>query len=205
MNWAEEPDPAAGDEASYEPDPGMDDASFDEPSADEVGDYDADADADGDGDDDETGAQGDTGETTDDTAPGDDLDSTGGEPDADADLTDDDGDDTVQAETIEITDDEVVGTDPDADPAADDPAFDAEFPPDIDLDARPEPVDGEPWSDANLLGSTADTGTDWATYDYAPPMDDLFAMDGASTGDWGSLTGSDDPAVSSLARWWQPT
>ncbi|ADD43387.1 hypothetical protein [Stackebrandtia nassauensis] len=220
MNWADDSDSPTGDEAYPEPDPGMDDAAYDESTGDdEVSDFDAeddtldpDAEVSEDGDEPVASDEGAEGDADAEAADEGEQPAPDG-PDADADVEDepepaggDEPETDPDAEAIEITDDEVVGTDPDADLAADDPAFDAEFPPDIDMDARPEPVDGEPWSDASLLGSTSDAGTDWAAYDYsAPPMDDLFAMDGASSGSWDSLAASDDPAVSSLARWWQPT
>jgi hypothetical protein len=103
---------------------------------------------------------------------------------------------------IDVTDAEVPGTDPDASDLADDDAFNPEFPPHIELETLPEPVDGAPWSDADLLGDTADTGS-WNTMNYAPPSDDLYQLDASTGTGWEGLLTSDDPAVSSLARWWQ--
>lgn len=108
-----------------------------------------------------------------------------------------------------------VGTDPDADPLADDEAWRSDpFPEALDLDQPPEPVDGMPWSDPALLGDSGGDGTeplgDPATGDAgSPPVNDLYAYDGGEpptdgTDAWGSLAGSEDPATSSLARFWSP-
>lgn len=125
--------------------------------------------------------------------------------DTDDDFAIDDDPDTTPHDTVEVIDEEVPGTDPDATALADDDAFNAEFPPDIDLETMPEPIDGAPWSDADLLGDVPDT-TDagWNTVNDTSALEDLFTMDGGTGGDWESLLASDDPAVSSLARWWQP-
>src|SRR2546423_13490603 len=45
--------------------------------------------------------------------------------------------------------DHLVGTDPDAPPGPDGAWHDGDFPPPLDLDARPEPSDGYPWADAD--------------------------------------------------------
>ncbi|MFD0559367.1 hypothetical protein ACFQ3B_20250 [Stackebrandtia endophytica] len=103
--------------------------------------------------------------------------------------------------TVDTTDEEVVGSDPDAVDTADSEAFDPQFPPELSLDPMPEPVDGQPWSDADLLGDTSDT-VQWNNLSYTPVTEDLLAMD-ASDGGWDALLGSTDPAVASLARWWQ--
>ncbi|CAM3559563.1 hypothetical protein [Stackebrandtia soli] len=137
--------------------------------------------------------------------------------DADVDLDDDpDVTDDSDHEPIDVDeptapdgvdgDDEYPGSDPDIDPRADDAAFEPQFPPELDIDPRPEPVDGPPWSDAGLLGTTTDPAIDhvWnASYDSVDPSD-LHALDGGAGSDWDALLTSDDPAVSSLARWWQP-
>ncbi|TWJ15865.1 hypothetical protein LX16_1583 [Stackebrandtia albiflava] len=124
---------------------------------------------------------------------------------------DEPGDDTPQdtpddtgppGDDFDTTPDPVTGTDPDAVDFADGDAFTPDFPPQLELDPMPEPVDGPPWSDADLLGDTVDTFT-WNTLDTTAVTDDLLSMD-ASTGDWNSLLQSDDPAVAGLARWWQP-
>jgi hypothetical protein len=104
----------------------------------------------------------------------------------------------------------VPGTDPDLSPFA---AFDAGwcdpgFPPVLELVDPPTPVDGWPWGDPALLGS-ADPGAGcdpdlsrpaWLT----PAPEDLAVYGGLepSGADWAGLLGSDDPAISDLARWW---
>lgn len=98
-------------------------------------------------------------------------------------------------------DEHLFGVDPDL-PSGD---ADAYFPPPLDLPDRPEPVDGYPWSDPEILGDTADN----PPLDAAPPVGDLLAyagMEPAGPGgdDWAALVDSDDPAVSALARWWGP-
>lgn len=107
--------------------------------------------------------------------------------------------------------DPVPGTDPDRNWLTDDPAWAADpFPPALEFDHPPEPVDGWPWSDPTLLGVAdmpalpePDIG-----YPPGPPVSDLYAYDAAEPqpGDdsWASLAGSDDPATSSLARFWAP-
>ncbi|MGH8881391.1 MAG: hypothetical protein ACRD0P_29255, partial [Stackebrandtia sp.] len=128
-------------------------------------------------------------------------------PIVDEDLALDDIDDVEDTDntTFDILNEEVPGTDPDAVDLADDDAFHPEFPPDLDLDTVPEPIDGPPWSDADLLGDAGDSAdTTWAAFNNTDSMNELFTMDGTSGGDWEALLASDDPAVSSLARWWQP-
>ncbi len=87
-----------------------------------------------------------------------------------------------------------------------------DFPPLLDLGhAAPDPVDGPPWSDPATLGDPA-TASDAVPHEpfgvgAAAHPDDLFAYSGmqAPGGDaWAVLLGSDDPATSSLARWWGP-
>ncbi|MEQ4303414.1 hypothetical protein ABNF97_18855 [Plantactinospora sp. B6F1] len=103
-----------------------------------------------------------------------------------------------------------LGADPDLDPYADTgPAWweATELP---DLGAPPEPVDGFPWADPALLGQPVDTvppplsGADAAT--VAP--DELAGYAGEelpADGDpWAALTASEDPATSTLARFWLP-
>ncbi|MBO0868450.1 MAG: hypothetical protein J2P15_07780 [Micromonosporaceae bacterium] len=100
--------------------------------------------------------------------------------------------------------------DPDltADP---DPGWHAsDFPPPLDLGhPPPEPLDGYPWTDPDTLGSGHDdaAGPDHDSYaDQAAPPEDLFAYSGmeqpAGRDPWSALLLSDDPATSSLARWW---
>jgi hypothetical protein len=102
--------------------------------------------------------------------------------------------------------DALVGADPDVDPSADDWHHDP-FPAAVELTDPPEPIDGYPWSDAATLGGgphehpTADHGG------YgAPPSAELLeyaGLDQPADGDaWATLLSSDDPATSSLARWW---
>ncbi len=112
--------------------------------------------------------------------------------------------------------------------------LDPAFPPALELAEAPEPVDGYPWADPGLLGDgpAGDDGTGPASPDGAadgldsgldnggldggglddggvPPVTDLLSYDGldpqVAGGDpWGALAASDDPATSSLARWWGP-
>ncbi|WP_422769521.1 hypothetical protein ACN28C_22570 [Plantactinospora sp. WMMC1484] len=101
------------------------------------------------------------------------------------------------------------GADPDLDPYADTgPAW--TIPPDLpELGAPPEPVDGFPWTDPALLGTPVDAST------ATPPGPDgtvgpeeLAGYAGTELpvdGDpWAALAASDDPATSTLARFWSP-
>jgi hypothetical protein len=105
--------------------------------------------------------------------------------------------------------DHLVGADPDLDPRADWP--DPAFPPPLDLHGSPEPIDGYPWSDPQVLGSgRTDTGIDGyheAGWQH-PSIGDLYDYAGEEpapgTDGWQGLLGSDDPATSALARWWAP-
>jgi hypothetical protein len=100
-----------------------------------------------------------------------------------------------------------VGADPDVDHSAD--WAPADFPEQLDVNP-PEPVDGYPWSDATAVAGpgTAET-TDPATGPSgAPAPQELLEYAGAdgNGGDpWNALLGSDDPATSSLGRWWAPS
>jgi hypothetical protein len=111
--------------------------------------------------------------------------------------------------------DHVLGADPDRPEGPDSTWHDGDFPPPLDLDARPEPSDGFPWADPDTLGDP-DHGSDLAAdpghYGVAgtPPAGDLFAyagMDAPAPGvdPWPQLVGSDDPATSNLARFWGPS
>jgi hypothetical protein len=113
----------------------------------------------------------------------------------------------------------LVGADPDLDHTADDAAWhgaDDPFPPDLHL-AAPEPVDGFPWSDPSSLGDADGHDSD----DYLRMLDgghdtggsataaaDLAQYEGidvpAGSDAWSTLIGSEDPATSTLARWWAP-
>lgn len=109
----------------------------------------------------------------------------------------DDGGEPVSTETV-------VGANPDVDPDAD--WSPADFPEQLEL-TPPAPVDGYPWSDPSAVAEPG-TGDDPTTVPQdAPPSADLLdyaATEGA--GDpWAALLGSDDPAASSLGRWWSPT
>lgn len=98
----------------------------------------------------------------------------------------------------------VVGADPDVDPDAD--WTPADFPGQLDF-AAPEPVDGYPWSDPSAVAAPGTGGDDPAHGpDAAPPAEDLLDYAGAEGGSdpWAALVGSDDPAASSLGRWWAP-
>jgi hypothetical protein len=104
----------------------------------------------------------------------------------------------------------VVGADPDVDATADDPGWhDPSFPPPLDWDHVPEPVDGFPWSDPDVLGHEPVQPAGQLDAGYGPPpAGDLFeyaGMDAPTDGDaWSHLLGSDDPATGALARWWAP-
>lgn len=182
-SWPEDGD---GDQANYDAydDTSLDDDTLDLSHNDDFSD-DEDLTVDNEAPDDDTGDGDGDGDD-----PGDDD---GDQPDVDL-VTDDDV-------TVDTTDDEVMGSDPDAVDTADSEAFDPQFPPELSLDPMPEPVDGQPWSDADLLGDTSDT-VQWNNLSYTPVTEDLLAMD-ASDGGWDALLGSTDPAVASLARWWQ--
>lgn len=103
----------------------------------------------------------------------------------------------------------VDGSHPDLDTVGDHPSWsDDPFPPQLDAVEPPEPVDGFPWSDAAVLGDEHDTSTA-AGYQPSfdqPPAGDLAAYDGqevpAGQDPWHAMAGSDDPATSSLARFW---
>jgi hypothetical protein len=114
----------------------------------------------------------------------------------------DDGGDTTADGTPEPT---PVGADPDLDPHAD-TWTDQSFPEPLDLDA-PEPVDGFPWTDPATLGTAPLPDAD-AAYQGGPEAGELAAYAGEDlppgTDPWTALSASEDPATSSLARWWSP-
>ena len=111
----------------------------------------------------------------------------------------------------EHTPDDLIGTDPDVDPRADDPGWhEPEFPPQLDLDHAPQPVDGYPWSDPTMLGTGAfDDGGHLPGGWSDPAPGDLFDYAGISVPDgadpWQALLGSEDPAAGALARYWAPS
>ncbi|MDQ7906173.1 hypothetical protein RB614_16805 [Phytohabitans sp. ZYX-F-186] len=98
-----------------------------------------------------------------------------------------------------------VGADPDVDAHAD-TWTDQAFPEPLDVDA-PEPVDGFPWTDPATLGAAPLPDPD-AGYQGAPEANELAAYAGEElppgTDPWTALAASEDPATSSLARWWAP-
>jgi hypothetical protein len=98
-----------------------------------------------------------------------------------------------------------VGADPDLDAHAD-TWTDQSFPEPLDLDA-PEPVDGFPWTDPTTLGAAPLPDAD-AAYQGGPEAGELAAYAGedlpAGADPWTALSASEDPATSSLARWWSP-
>jgi hypothetical protein len=100
--------------------------------------------------------------------------------------------------------DTVVGADPDLDPSAD--WSPAEFPEPLEV-TPPDPVDGYPWSDPSAVAAPG-TGVDDPAYGSTatPPAGDLLDYAGADADadPWSALLSSDDPATSSLARWWAP-
>jgi hypothetical protein len=121
--------------------------------------------------------------------------------------------DHVHPATTEVP----VGADPDAEPASHldtgDTGQDPPFPPALDWQA-PEPVDGPPWADPGVLGhgALADLTLLPGVGDH-PGSAELLAYAGlddpgghvAPGGDhWATLMTSDDPATSTLARWWSP-
>ncbi|WP_432967890.1 hypothetical protein [Dactylosporangium sp. CA-233914] len=106
---------------------------------------------------------------------------------------------------------EAFGTDPDVDASADDPAWhEVQFPEELHLQDPPEPVDGFPWSDADVLGGpdhSLSAAFDPAVHSPAEPAglaeyEHLEMPSGADP--WSLLLGSDDPATSSLATFWAP-
>jgi len=85
-----------------------------------------------------------------------------------------------------------------------------QFPPVLALGDLPEPVDGPPWTDADLLGAEqfADTLTAALVGGAGPEIADLLGYAGlelpAGGDPWAALAGAEDPATSALARWWAP-
>ncbi|MBL7257817.1 hypothetical protein [Paractinoplanes lichenicola] len=119
--------------------------------------------------------------------------------------------DTPEFHVPEVHHEEVVPDDPlpvedhaaALDIAADDP-LDV-FPPAVDVGELPEPVDGFPWIDTGSLGVVpaaalaetpepvrAEELAEYAGVDLPPAQDP-----------WAALADAEDPATSTLARWWQ--
>jgi hypothetical protein len=105
----------------------------------------------------------------------------------------------------------LFGSDPDTVPAGDDGDDGHDFPPDLtDLAGVPEPVDGPPWSDPTVLGSSGpDTAPQALLAGGAPEPAELAAYDasGAPAGGdgWDALLNAEDPATRALAQWWAPS
>jgi hypothetical protein len=80
------------------------------------------------------------------------------------------------------------------------------FPPPVDVGELPEPVDGFPWTDAATLGTP-----DLAAHDALQTVDPHELAEYAGTeippgaDPWAVLADSDDPATSTLARFWHDT
>jgi hypothetical protein len=77
--------------------------------------------------------------------------------------------------------------------------------------ANAEPTGGEPWTDASLLGAPSGdpiAGESRNEQVGGDAAQDLLAYAGEDPGvdenPWTTLLSSDDPATSTLARWWQP-
>jgi hypothetical protein len=116
----------------------------------------------------------------------------------------------IEEHHVPTTDDDHVVVaddhhDPDAHQADDDPAPDL-FPPPVDVGDLPEPVDGFPWTDAATLGTP-----DMGTHDDLQPVDPHELAEYAGTeippgaDPWAVLADSDDPATSTLARFFHDT
>ncbi|MBU2665506.1 hypothetical protein KOI35_18520 [Actinoplanes bogorensis] len=79
------------------------------------------------------------------------------------------------------------------------------FPPTVDVGDLPEPVDGFPWIDTGSLG-VVHAGIDDQTPLPVRP-EELAEYAGVDLPDaqdpWAALADSEDPATSTLARWWQ--
>jgi hypothetical protein len=88
----------------------------------------------------------------------------------------------------------------------DDPAPADVFPPPVDVGELPEPVDGFPWTDAATLGDP-----DLGPHHVLEPVDPHELAEYAGTeippgaDPWTVLAASDDPATSTLARFWHDT
>lgn len=95
-----------------------------------------------------------------------------------------------------------VGADPDATPDVEQVSL---FPPVVDVGPLPEPVDGFPWIDTGSLG-LVDAGVIDPGALGAVPAEDLaaYAAQDLPPGvdPWAALADSDDPATSTLAKWW---
>jgi len=122
-----------------------------------------------------------------------------------------DGSPEVPAEVGFGSADPPVGADPDLDPYADTAQWAGPLwaePPGEGLGPPPEPVDGFPWADPELLGEPVATPVEPTPSGSAPGPDELADYAGErlpADGDpWSALVASEDPATSTLARFWSP-
>lgn len=97
------------------------------------------------------------------------------------------------------------GADPDAPAGADEwPA--AAFPPPLDPSGVPTPVDGWPWADPDLIGGGPVGDAAGPGDEPVDPADVAgyagLTDDDGGTRQWATLIASDDPATSTLARFW---
>lgn len=106
------------------------------------------------------------------------------------------------------TTDVPVGADPDLLPFTDDGAWpEPVFPEPMDVGVLPEPVDGPPWIDPEMLGHLELPDLAAAHPGAPDPMELADYLGDELPGDrdpWSALAASPDPATSSLARWWRP-
>ncbi|WP_433199333.1 hypothetical protein ACQP00_26775 [Dactylosporangium sp. CS-047395] len=139
--------------------------------------------------------------------------SDGGEPADDGQLHLSDGHIDGAEDSHEIQDghEAAFGTDPDVDASADDPGWhEVQFPEELHLSDPPAPVDGFPWTDADVLGGpdhNLSAAFDPAVHEPAEPagLAQYEHLDlPAGTDPWSLLLGSDDPGTSSLAAFWAP-
>ncbi|MFV2020794.1 hypothetical protein [Micromonospora sp. LOL_023] len=105
--------------------------------------------------------------------------------------------------------DPLPGVDPDVPAGADEwPA--AVFPPQLDAAGVPTPVDGWPWADADLLGGGPSAESPPPGDSSRPGSVDpgelagYAGVDATAADLWARLLGCDDPATSTLARFWSP-
>jgi len=117
------------------------------------------------------------------------------------------GHDGEQHSVVDVTDGHglgPVGADPDAAPDVDQVSL---FPPVVDVGPLPEPVDGFPWIDTGSLGLVHAGVIDPAALPDAPVQPEDLAAYAAEelppgVDPWAALADSDDPATSTLAKWW---